>query len=44
MWERGWIYAFKLNEYTIRGKIDEKDMVIQENYMFHIMEQCRYFS
>ena len=44
MWEQGWIDKSKLNYYTVRGKKYEKGMVIQETYMLHLMEQCRYFS
>ena len=44
LWELGWVDTYKLNDYTIRGKKDEKGTVIQETYMLHLMNQCREFS
>ena len=44
LWEKVWVYTFKLNEYNIRGKKDEKCTVIKETSMLHIMDQCRDFS
>ena len=44
MYERGCIDTPKLDYYTIRGKRDEKCSAIQENYLLHIIGQCRDFS
>ena len=41
--EQGWIDTSKLYYYTIRGKKFEKVTVVQEAYLLHLMDECRYF-
>ena len=43
LWERGWLYKYKLDDYTIRDKKDKRGTVIQETSTIHLMDQCRDF-